>query len=105
MDHLRRAERRQFVESLAKAPIGEWSGPSESAFGLHLVIVDQRRESSRPSLADVRAAVERDCAHAKLQAAIKSYHKAVLSRYRVTIEWPKGTNAEGGDSQPSQREQ
>ena len=49
-----------FADRLNGLPLGEWSGPVESAFGLHLVLVDARVEGRAPALAEVRDAVARD---------------------------------------------
>jgi len=49
----------EFAAGVASAPVGSWSGPIASGFGLHLVFVRARTELLRPQLADVRAQVER----------------------------------------------
>lgn len=49
-----------FADRLSELPIGEWSGPIESPFGLHLILVDLRTEGHLPALSKVREAVERD---------------------------------------------
>ena len=78
-----------FADQLAELPIGEWSGPIESAFGLHLVFLDAKIERRLPALAEVREAVERDWRFARREEASKSFHEKVLARYRVEIEWPQ----------------
>ena len=87
---------RAFADQLAALPTGEWSGPVESAFGLHLVIVDARTEERLPVLAEVRKEVARDWSYAQREAASKDFHEQVLSRYRVTVEWPQSTPATEG---------
>jgi len=79
-----------FADQLDELPLGEWSGPLESAFGLHLVAVDRRTEPTAPALADVRAAVERDWSYARRAEATERFNEQVLERYRVSIEWPTG---------------
>ncbi len=78
-----------FADHLAELPTGEWSGPVESAFGLHLVLIDASTEGRLPALAEVREAVARDWSYAQREKASKGYHEEILARYRVTIEWPQ----------------
>jgi len=78
-----------FAESLAKVKLGEWSGPIESVFGLHVVIVDKHEKGRVPELAEVRAAVARDVAYSRREAEKRQFYDGVLSRYRVEIEWPE----------------
>ncbi len=77
-----------FADGLAELPTGEWSGPVESAFGLHLVFVDAKTEGRLPALAEVRDAVARDWSFAQREEASEQFYEEVLARYRVTIEWP-----------------
>ena len=58
-----------FADQLAVLPTGEWSGPIESAYGLHLVFVYARTAERLPALAEVREAVARDWSYAQRQAA------------------------------------
>ncbi len=93
-----------FADQLAELPTGEWSGPVESAFGLHLVFVDASTEGRLPALAEVRAAVARDWSYAQREEASKGFYEEVLARYRVTIEWPQdGLAVEGAE--PSEVEE
>jgi parvulin-like peptidyl-prolyl isomerase len=49
----------RFVEALAAAPAGEWSGPLPSRYGLHLVYVHERTQPHLPPLSEVRTQVRR----------------------------------------------
>ncbi len=95
---------RTFADQLALLPMGEWSGPVESAFGLHLVFVDAKTEGRLPALAEVREAVARDWSFVQREEASKQFYEEVLARYRVTIEWPLDevavARAEPGEGQP-----
>jgi hypothetical protein len=82
-----------FADRLAEEPLGEWSGPVESPFGLHLVRIDSRVEGSLPVLAEVRDEVERDWLYARRDEAEERFHREILERYRVSIEWPMGAAA------------
>ena len=50
----------QFAKTLDGLPPGQWQGPIESAFGVHLVFVSERMEGRMPALAEVRDAVRRE---------------------------------------------
>ena len=78
-----------FAERLAEQPTGEWCGPVESAFGLHLVFIDARTEGQHPALAEVRGVVARDWSYAQREQVSKRFYEEVLERYRVSIEWPQ----------------
>jgi parvulin-like peptidyl-prolyl isomerase len=77
-----------FVTGLAAAPIGEWTGPLASPYGLHLVLVSERVPGELPVLEDVGDQVERDWLYARRQEAEERFHREVLERYRISIEWP-----------------
>jgi hypothetical protein len=95
-DMVARSFGQAFADQLAERPAGEWSGPVESAFGLHLVFVDAKTEGRLPALAEVREAVVRDWSYAQREEASKRFYDEVLKRYRVTIEWPKDVFAAQG---------
>lgn len=83
----------QFAKTLGGLPLGQWQGPVESAYGVHLVFVSERKEGRAPELADVRDAVRREWEEARrLQAKEKSYRE-MLSHYTVTVENPEPVKA------------
>jgi len=84
-----------FAERLAEAPVGEWTGPIESSFGLHLVFVDASTPGAPPDLDDVRADVVRDWSYAQRDATSRRYYEELLSRYDVLIEWPEAQGEDG----------
>ena len=79
----------KFVANLAELPVGEWSGPIESGYGLHLVIVIDRKDGSAPALADVRETVKRDWVNARRSETNEKFYQALLKRYTVTVEEPR----------------
>ncbi len=57
-----------------------------SAFGVHLVALT-RHDPARPAtLAEARADVERDLAHARLQQANAAFYDKLRAKYAVRIE-------------------
>jgi len=79
----------KFAAKLVELPVGEWSGPVESGYGLHLVIVTERKDGSLPALADVRETVKRDWVNAQRSETNEKFYQALLKRYTVTIEDPR----------------
>lgn len=89
-----------FVDELAGAMIGEWSGPVRSAFGVHLVHIEGRTLAEAPELEEVQAAVARDWAFAQREAASGRYRDELLARYQVEIEWPVGRPGSNEEQAP-----
>jgi hypothetical protein len=78
----------KFAIELGKLSPGQWVGPIESGYGVHLVWISERTEGRVPELAEVRDAVHREWANARrLEAKDKFYHE-LLKHYVVTIERP-----------------
>jgi parvulin-like peptidyl-prolyl isomerase len=82
-----------FAEHLAGLASGEWSGPVESSFGLHLVFLEAVTPSRIPDLAEVRAEVERDWSRAQREEASVRFYEQIVSRYDVTVDWPQVNEA------------
>ena len=77
-----------FAEAVAKLEVGEWQGPLASAYGLHVVKVEQMSQGRDPKLAEVRAQVERDWSAAESERLNEAFYQAVSARYTVRMEVP-----------------
>jgi len=81
---------KQFGEAFAAAlgglTTGEWQGPVESGYGVHLVLVRERTEGRLPELAAVRDVVRREWTNAQRLAGNAKFYEELLKRYTVTIE-------------------
>lgn len=75
-----------FAKRLATLPPGQWQGPIESGYGMHLVFIREITEGGMPALADVREAVTREWADARRQEANEKRYEAMLKGYTVVIE-------------------
>jgi parvulin-like peptidyl-prolyl cis-trans isomerase-like protein len=84
----------KFAAKLVELPVGEWSGPIESGYGLHLVLVTDRKDGSLPALTDVRETVKRDWINAQRSETNEKFYQALLKRYTVTVEDPRLAFAE-----------
>ena len=79
----------EFAAALDKAPIGQWSGPIASGFGLHLVKLERRAAPPPPKLADLRQRLENDWRSAAVRKAEDANLNALLEGYDVVIERPR----------------
>jgi hypothetical protein len=76
----------KFAAKLAELAPGQWQGPIESGYGVHLVRVDEREQARMPALAEVRDTVIREWTNARRLEANEKFFQELLKRYTVTIE-------------------
>ena len=77
-----------FAERLADLPPGRWSGPVNSPYGLHLILVRERIESRLPDLDEVRDGVMRDWRAARREETNRTFYEGLRAGYEVTVERP-----------------
>ena len=92
----------EFARQVDEAPVGQWAGPIESSFGLHLVRVDGRAVGKAPTLADVRPIVLREWQSEARREHNSSFLATLRAKYDVRVEGPAAelfaSPAEGGAS-------
>jgi parvulin-like peptidyl-prolyl cis-trans isomerase-like protein len=76
----------RFAAKLSELPTGQWQGPIESDYGLHLVFISERTAGRVPALTEVRDAVNREWSDARRLEANEKFYDELLSRYVVSIE-------------------
>jgi hypothetical protein len=76
----------KFAAKLGGLVPGQWQGPVESGYGMHLVLVTDRTEAHLPALAEVRDVVQREWANARRLEANDKLYQELLKRYTVSIE-------------------
>lgn len=79
----------KFAAKVAALAPGQWQGPIESGYGVHLVFVSERTDPRLPALTEVREAVSRDWVNARRLEANEKLYAEMLKRYVVTIESPQ----------------
>lgn len=89
-----------FSEQLARLPVGAWSGPVESGFGPHLVLVEARSQPRLPALGEIRDAVLRDWQAARAEAASDELYRSLRARYDVVVETPPAEGAVRREAPP-----
>jgi parvulin-like peptidyl-prolyl isomerase len=78
-----------FAQELMKIEPGQWTGPVESPYGLHVVLVQERVAGAAPQLAEVRPVVEREVLAERRKRDLDALYERLLEKYTVTIEKPK----------------
>jgi hypothetical protein len=84
---------RDFAARIDALEPGRWTGPIESPYGLHLVLVEERIASSRPALAEVRPLVERELLVERRRAQLDALYERLLAKYTVTVDMPAAEKA------------
>jgi PPIC-type PPIASE domain len=76
-------------------PPGDWAGPYESDFGLHLVRVIEHNAAREPPFDEVRDQVAKVFADDRRNAENEAAYAEMRSHYDVRIEWPSPVPAGG----------
>ncbi|MBW2499040.1 MAG: peptidyl-prolyl cis-trans isomerase [Deltaproteobacteria bacterium] len=85
-----------FESGVREIPVGRWSGPVESAFGVHLVWVHSREESRVPPLDEIRQRVVDDWQEARAREALETH----VAGRREVVEVRIVDSTTSGDSTP-----
>jgi len=80
-----------FSKELADLETGSWQGPVRSSYGLHLVLVRQKKEAYDPELKEVRAAVEREMMSARRQEIRRQTYDTLLDKYSIVVSRDNGS--------------
>ncbi len=83
-----------FAQALMRCDVGQWCGPVESSFGLHLVLVTRKVSEAQQDLAAIRPQVEREVMLERKNKELQNLYDKLLTKYTVKIEQP-ATNASG----------
>jgi hypothetical protein len=82
-----------FATAVDGLPRRRWLGPVASAYGLHLVRVEERVDGRFPALAEVEDAVRRDWLADRVAAAKQAFYEALRERYEIVVEAPPAVAA------------
>jgi len=75
-----------FADKLSVLSPGQWHGPIESAYGMHLVLISERTESRLPALAEVHDAVRLEWGNTRRLQSNEEFYQKLLQHYTVTVE-------------------
>jgi PPIC-type PPIASE domain len=84
----------RFAERISALEPGGWQGPIPSGYGLHFVLVSERRAGSLLPLDAVRPAVRREWLSERRMEAEQTFYRTLRQRYEIMVEGPanEGTN-------------
>jgi hypothetical protein len=75
-----------FAEQVLEAPVGQWTGPLQSGFGLHLVRVDDRKAGATPEFEQIRPLVLREWQSGQRTEFNKAFLDGLRARYDIRVE-------------------
>lgn len=78
----------KFSLELSQSQEGQWVGPIQSGYGLHLVLITGRTAGKLPELDEVRAAVEWEWNDAYKKVVRENIYKELREKYTIEIEEP-----------------
>jgi hypothetical protein len=84
-----------FGKQLASVETGNWAGPLESNYGLHLVRVDERAPGIAPPLANVREAVLGDLMNERRKQELDAQYAKLRAGYTIVVEPPPAPKVAG----------
>ncbi len=77
---------KQFVRSLLASENAVWFGPVESAFGLHLIRINARRDPRIPELVEISDQVKNDLLAQRRSQALDNLYRRLRANYTITVE-------------------
>ena len=94
---------KDFASKLFTLAPGDWQGPVQSSFGLHLVRIDNKTKSSQAELKTVRIKVRNEWMNQQRRTANEAFYKSLRQRYEIVIEEPGVINYSKTESSVSDR--
>lgn len=77
---------RDFASKLFTLPVGSWQGPVASAYGLHLIRIDNKTTDRQPELEAVRDKVSNEWLAQQRRTLNEAFYKRLRQRYEIVIE-------------------
>jgi hypothetical protein len=75
-----------FAAQILEAPVGQWTGPLQSGFGLHLVRVDDRKADAMPAFEQIRPLVLRGWQSEQRTQSNKAFLDSLRAKYDIRVE-------------------
>jgi hypothetical protein len=79
-----------FATRLFELPVGSWQGPVWSGYGLHLVLIEDKTESTQPELSDVLDDVRNEWLTEQRRTLDEALYKSLRKRYEIQIDGMSG---------------
>jgi hypothetical protein len=74
---------------------GSWHGPIPSAYGFHLVFIEDRQQGRLPEFDAVRQNVLLEWQHQHRQKLTEDFYQGLLKKYSIVIDWPQAIAEDG----------
>jgi parvulin-like peptidyl-prolyl isomerase len=74
-----------FADQLFTTPPGQWQGPLESGYGVHLVRIQERLAATVPEFEAVRGKVKDDFIARQRQEANENTYQRLREHYKIVI--------------------
>ena len=97
-----------FSRELINSKPGQWIGPAQSGYGLHLVLVTEHVASRLPRLDEIRKTAEWEWTAANKKALKENIYNELREKYTVVFEQPAGgakTSQATSEAQAAQENQ
>lgn len=75
-----------FSLSLSQLPIGQWSGPVQSEFGIHAVYIVDRSASYFPEFVELRERLETDFIRDQRKRANREFYQELRAGYEISFD-------------------
>jgi hypothetical protein len=76
---------RSFSQQLESLKVGEWDGPVQSGYGVHLIMISNKIPSRLPELAEIEGKVARELMVQKQKEANEQVYMKMRSLYEVVV--------------------
>jgi len=90
-----------FAEQLFELPVGDWTGPVQSGYGLHLVQINDKTASRQPELTEVRDKVHTEWLAQQRRDGDEAFYQSLRQRYEIIIENSDTNDSPAGDGTAS----
>lgn len=77
-----------FSDKISNLDTRTWQGPEESAYGYHLIFIEEKIEAYDPKLSDIRDEVKRNWKYSLQKELEQEYLRKTIDQYNVQIQWP-----------------
>lgn len=77
-----------FADKLFTLPVGNWQGPVNSGYGLHLVWIDSKTPARQRELAEVHDKVRNEWLAQQRRIMDRSFYQGLRERYEVIVKTP-----------------
>lgn len=92
----------EFAAVLAAAPAGQWNGPMQTGYGLHLIRIKRKTPAVLPALDKVRDEVVRAWQDEKRRQIAEDRYRMLREKYEVRIASPESNSPTGREAATGQ---